>query len=112
MFYSSALARVECVCGSKAMSSLTSPTSHTNSVKINSKQNLVCLTKKSFFDLSLTASTLGARSFIENQEKTMQNKLQVLQLTKENTNKIAGSNFLKPIQRHRKFLDSKNEGMP
>ena len=26
--------------------------SHTNSVKINSKQNLVCLTKKSFFDLS------------------------------------------------------------
>ena len=34
------------------MSSLTSPTSHTNSVKINSKQNLVCLTKESFFDLS------------------------------------------------------------
>ena len=64
MFYSSALARVECVCGSKAMSSLTSPTSHTNSVKINSKQNLVCLTKKSFFDPSLTAPTLGARSFM------------------------------------------------
>ena len=38
--------------------------SHTNSVKINSKQNLVCLTKKSFFDLSLTAPTLGARSFM------------------------------------------------
>ena len=57
MFYSSALARVECVCGSKVMSSLTSPTSHTNSVKINSEQNLVCLTKKSFFDLSLTALT-------------------------------------------------------
>ena len=52
MFYSSALARVECVCGSKVVSSLTSPTSHTNSVKVNSKQNLVCLTKKSFFDLS------------------------------------------------------------
>ena len=30
---------------------------------------------------------------VENQEKTIQNKLQVLQPTKENTNKIAGSNF-------------------
>ena len=34
----------------------------------------------------------------ENQEKTIQNKLKVLQLTNENTNKIAGSNLLKPIQ--------------
>ena len=48
----------------------------------------------------------------ENQEKTIQNKLQVLQPTKENTNKIAGSNFLQPIERHRKFMDSKVEGMP
>ena len=34
----------------------------------------------------------------ENQEKTIQNKLKVLQLTNENTNKIAGSTLLKPIQ--------------
>ena len=49
---------------------------------------------------------------VENQEKTIQNKLQVLQPTKENTNKIAGSNFLQPIQRHRQIMDSKIEGMP
>ena len=49
---------------------------------------------------------------VENQEKTIQNKLQVLQQTKENTNKIAGSNFLQPIQRHRQIMDSKVEGMP
>ena len=49
---------------------------------------------------------------VENQEKTIQNKLQVLHPTKENTNKIAGSNFLQPIQRHRKFMVSKVEGMP
>ena len=49
---------------------------------------------------------------VENQEKTIQNKLQVLQPTKENTNKIAGSNFLQPIQRHRQIMDSKVEGMP
>ena len=49
---------------------------------------------------------------VENQEKTIQNKLQVLQPTKENTNKIAGSNFLQPIERHRKVMDSKVEGMP
>ena len=49
---------------------------------------------------------------VENQEKTIQNKLQVLQPTKENTNKIAGSNFLQPIQRQRQIMDSKVEGMP
>ena len=49
---------------------------------------------------------------VENQEKTIQNKLQVLQPTKENTKKIAGSNFLQPIQRHRQIMDSKVEGMP
>ena len=49
---------------------------------------------------------------VEIQDKTIQNKLQVLQLTNKNTNKIAESNFLKPIQRHRKFMDSKVEGMP
>ena len=37
---------------------------------------------------------------IKNQEKTIQNKLKVLQLMNENTNKIAGSNLLKQIQRH------------
>ena len=61
MFYSSASARVECFCGSKVMSSLTSPTSQTKSVKVNSKfvsQNNSC------FDLSLTAPTLGARNLM------------------------------------------------
>ena len=46
---------------------------------------------------------------VDNQEKTIQNKLKVLQLTNENTNKIAGSNLLKPIQRHRKLMESKVE---
>ena len=46
---------------------------------------------------------------VENQEKTIQNKLKVLELTNENTNKIAGSNLLKPIQRHRKLMESKVE---
>ena len=46
---------------------------------------------------------------IKNQEKTTQNKLKVLQLTNENTNKIAGSNLLKSIQRHRKLMESKVE---
>ena len=46
---------------------------------------------------------------LKNQEKPIQNKLKVLQLTNVNTNKVAGSNLLKPIQRHRKFMDSKVE---
>ena len=46
---------------------------------------------------------------VKNQEKPIQNKLKVLQLTNVNTNKVAGSNLLKPIQRHRKFMDSKVE---
>ena len=46
---------------------------------------------------------------VQNQEKTMQNKLKVLQLTYESTNKIAGSNLLKLIQRHRKLIESKVE---
>ena len=46
---------------------------------------------------------------VKNQEKPIQNKLKVLQLTNVNTNKVAGSNLLKPIQRHRKFMDSKFE---
>ena len=46
---------------------------------------------------------------IKNQEKTTQNKLKVLQLMNENTNKIAGSNLLKSIQRHRKLMESKVE---
>ena len=44
---------------------------------------------------------------VENQEKAIQNKLKVLQLTNKNTHKIAGSNLLKPIQRHRKLMESK-----
>ena len=54
MFYSSALARIECFCGSKEMSSLMSPTSQTDSVKVKSRRNLVRLTKNSCFELSLT----------------------------------------------------------
>ena len=46
---------------------------------------------------------------VKNQEKPIQNKLKVLQLTNVNRNKVAGSNLLKPIQRHRKFMDSKFE---
>ena len=46
---------------------------------------------------------------VENQEKAIQNKLKVLQLTNENTHKIAGSNLLNPIQRHRKLMESKVE---
>ena len=38
--------------------------SQTTSVKVNTKRNLVHLTKKSCFDLSLTAPTLGVRGFI------------------------------------------------
>ena len=46
---------------------------------------------------------------VENQEKTIQNKTKVPQLTNENTNKIPGSNLFKPMQRHRKFIESKVE---
>ena len=41
--------------------------------------------------------------------KTIQNRPKVLQLANENTNKIAGSNLLTPIQRHCKFMESKEE---
>ena len=46
---------------------------------------------------------------IEAAEKTIENKLKVLQLTNEGTDKIAGSKLLKPIQRHRKLLESRIE---
>jgi len=46
---------------------------------------------------------------VENQEKTIQNKLKVLQLINENSDKIAGSNLLKLIQRHCKLMESKVE---
>ena len=46
---------------------------------------------------------------VKNQEKTIQNKLKVLHLTNVNTNRITGSNLLKPTQRLRKFIDSKVE---
>ena len=46
---------------------------------------------------------------VENQEKAIQNKLKVLQLTNENTHKIAGSNLLKSIQRHHKLMERKVE---
>ena len=46
---------------------------------------------------------------IEAAEKTIENKLKVLQLTNEGTDKIAGSKLLKPMQRHRKLLESRIE---
>lgn len=46
---------------------------------------------------------------VENEEKTIQNKLKVPPLTIESTDKIAGRNLLKPIQRLRKLLESKVE---
>ena len=45
---------------------------------------------------------------VENQEKAIQNKLKVLQLTNQNTHKITGSNFLKLIK-DRKLMESKVE---
>ena len=49
---------------------------------------------------------------VKKQTKTIQDRSKVLQLTNENTNKIAGSNFLNPIQRHRKFMERQSWGMP
>ena len=46
---------------------------------------------------------------VQNLAKKIQNRSRVLQLTNKNTNKIAGSNLLKRIQRHCKFMESKVE---
>ncbi len=46
---------------------------------------------------------------VEEVEKTIVNKLKVLKLTHEGSEKIAGAKSLKPIQRHRKLLESKVE---
>ena len=46
---------------------------------------------------------------VKNQEKRIQNKMKVLQLTNKNRNKIAASNLLKLIRRHRKLVESKLE---
>ena len=46
---------------------------------------------------------------VENQEKTIYNKLKVLQLTNKNTNKICWKQFLETDARHRKFMESKVE---
>ena len=46
---------------------------------------------------------------VEEDEKTIGNKLKVLKLTHEGSDKIAGTKLLKPIQRHRKLLESKVE---
>ena len=56
--------------------------------------------------LTTTAAT------VKNQSKTIQNRWKVLQLTNENTKKIAGSNLLNPIQRHHRFMERKSWGMP
>ena len=46
---------------------------------------------------------------VKNQEKRIQNKMKVLQLTNKNRNKIAASNLLKLIRRHCKLVESKLE---
>ena len=46
---------------------------------------------------------------VQNLANKIQNRSRVLQLTNKNTNKIAGSNLLKRIQRHCKFMESKVE---
>ena len=46
---------------------------------------------------------------VKNQEKRIQNKMKVLRLTNKNRNKIAASNLLKLIRRHRKLVESKLE---
>ena len=48
----------------------------------------------------------------ENQEKTIQNKLKVLQLTNETTNKIAGSKLLKPTLKTSEVYAEQRGGMP
>ena len=46
---------------------------------------------------------------VEEEEKTIGNKLKVLKLTHEGSDKIVGTKSLKQIQRHRKLLESKLE---
>ena len=46
---------------------------------------------------------------VKKQAKIIQDRSRVLQLTNENTNKIAGSNQLKPIQRNCQFMENKLE---
>ena len=46
---------------------------------------------------------------MEEEEKTIGNKLKVLKLTHKGSDKIAGTKSLKPMQRHRKLLESKVE---
>ena len=47
----------------------------------------------------------------ENQEKTIQNKLKVLQQSHENTNKIAGSKLLKPTLKTSEVYAEQKGGM-
>lgn len=46
---------------------------------------------------------------VEDEEKMIMNKLKVLKLMHEGSEKIAGVKSLKPIQRHHKLLESKVE---
>ncbi|XP_067041104.1 DNA ligase 1-like [Acropora muricata] len=46
---------------------------------------------------------------VEEEEKTIGNKLKVLKLTHKGSDKIVGTKSLKQIQRHRKLLESKLE---
>ena len=51
-------------------------------------------------------------AIVKKQAKTIQDRSKVPQLTNENTNNIAGSNFLNPIQRHRKCMERQSWRMP
>ena len=48
----------------------------------------------------------------ENQEKTIQNKLKVLQLTNEKTNKITGSKLMKPTLKTTEVYAEQRGGIP
>ena len=48
----------------------------------------------------------------ENQEKTIQNKLKVLQLTNDNTNKITGSKLMKPTLKTTEVYAEQRGGIP
>ena len=59
------LAREEYLCASKVKSSFTCPTSQTNSVKVNSNRNLVCLTKKFMLSPESKSSYPGCQKFYQ-----------------------------------------------
>ena len=70
---------------------------------------MASIVRKSVSDKVATLPGLVMPTTVEGREKTIENKLKVLKLTHENTEAIAGSKLIKPIQRQRKLLESKVE---